>query len=196
MAPSGEVPVGTSRHGHEGIMVEPGRSGRGRSRRTSPAPCENIKRRLYGIRIKYYPMVARPASGPGAAKGGRMSDNLTDAELIEAVATEVMGCEKDFRQTYSFGDYRISYNPPYFLVSYKSDLWKKFNPLTNANHWMMVVERLKNRYHITIYIGNLCNCELSDKNYPKSGDEFFKEHKSIGHAVCLAALEAVRSKDE
>jgi hypothetical protein len=90
---------------------------------------------------------------------------MTDKEIIEAVATEVMGYTED-EWTHTGSAH------PTALV---------FNPLTNANHWMMVACKLDMAFEI--------------RRQPGSWLVIFngliiKEHSSIGHAVCLAALKA------
>ena len=121
---------------------------------------------------------------------------MTDNELIEAVAKEIMQWHLDKQKAYLPGVWRD-----------KNGMWQgresgedMFNPLTDMNHMMMVVERMRINYLMAIKIWSYavgdyivtfcCDAETSPKPYSA-------QHKSLGHAVCLAALEAVRQgKDD
>lgn len=148
-----------------------------------------------------------------------MVEKMTDQKLIEIVAVEVMGWkiispygeqiwvpkEIDYLK-----DRKFTYLP--------KSIWC---PLTNANHRDMVVERMSYfnwschihtpscteeiKYNLVQFRTHAPNCQWQPKpdewggpfpnsyicsHYPKTTD--WVRHESIGHAVCLAALEAVR----
>jgi hypothetical protein len=106
---------------------------------------------------------------------------MTDQELIEAVATKVMGWHREK----SVSGIECYYNSDHDFM-YALRTGKVFNPLTDANHWLMVVEKIKDIFNINIgYVKGVWRFNWN--NYSIS-------HKSIGHAVCLAALEAVKGK--
>jgi hypothetical protein len=115
---------------------------------------------------------------------------MTDKELIEVTATEVMGWNRGFL----YDGRRISYD---HLEKRWFDLLEEipFNPLTNANHWMMVVEKLCSLFfEVRLYCSRkLFMCDIHREGYPVPADSWCAESQILGHAVCLAALEAVRS---
>jgi hypothetical protein len=130
-----------------------------------------------------------------------MNDNLTDEQLIEAVAVEVFGATKDqFDETCQlFWD---DVDEEWVVIQVHDDYESTFS-LTNANHWMMVVERMIEKEFLfavaTVYIVTLKADDPPGLYYRvefrkpyKKGK--IKDRKSIGHAICLAALEAVRSQ--
>jgi hypothetical protein len=107
---------------------------------------------------------------------------MDDIELIRNIAVEVM--EWHICNTNQW------YNK-YGQLEFIEGSW---NPLTNANHWMMVVKRLhklgwfiqlNNRVPSGEWSARLF--KYQELNQPLAINEI------IGHAVCLAALEAVRS---
>jgi hypothetical protein len=118
---------------------------------------------------------------------------MTDQELIDAVAIEVMGWEK------IISVYDQPGRRAYFYILNGEQIYfdsHDFNPLTNANHWMMVVEKMKTKifsfkiwaYAVGLYTVTF-TCDIQ-------GDaaSYTVKNKSIGRAVCLAALKAVRAQ--
>src|SRR5574343_586578 len=107
---------------------------------------------------------------------------MTDNELIEAVAVEVMGWHKSGSWMLDKDDRLACYH---------------FQPITNFNHSWKVVEKvcsgIFDGYEIDYSLGwwsvaFRISGNLSLK--PVSSD------KSLGHAICLAALEAKRASDK
>ena len=113
---------------------------------------------------------------------------MNDKELIEAVAVEVMGWDK------IISIYDQPGKMAYFYVIGDEQVYfdhHDFKPLTNANHWMMVVQSMR-ELEYRVWIGqslDLWECGFSIACYTKG----FYRHQSIGHAICLASLEAVRA---
>jgi hypothetical protein len=120
---------------------------------------------------------------------------MTDQELIEAVAVEVMG--------YETPDYANLINNLYWKRLNGSVILRtSFDPINNANHWMMVVNKIQEmNLGVEIYFNltkqikgqGKCYCKI----YGKDGVIFYNGMRYIwqdspGKAVCLAALEAVR----
>jgi hypothetical protein len=109
---------------------------------------------------------------------------MTDKELEKAIAVEVMGYYWCNAEGYNLNIDRVA----------TPSNWR---PLTNANHRDMVVERMRelgwyisieptpDRYLATILLYGI------DETVSAIGGE---KHKKPGHAVCLAALKAVRGK--
>lgn len=110
---------------------------------------------------------------------------MNDGELVRAVATEVMGWEiVPSMKPLTFCDQWGRYHTVE-LTSYP-----QFNPLTDANHMMLVVEVMVDSGHevqITMPVGPKYQSEACV-------DSFSARHNNPGHAVCLAALEAVRGE--
>lgn len=89
---------------------------------------------------------------------------MDDQELIEEVAEKVMG------------------GMPF-------DGW---NPITDANHWMMIVERILSNSIFSkvnmFYILGWWSCAF---NTPDVNEVCKSDEDSLGRAVCLTALKAV-----
>jgi hypothetical protein len=117
---------------------------------------------------------------------------MTDQELIDAVAIEVMD-GKHFRS-------RHPYMPWYwrFTINGKTEDYEDWNPLTNDDHLIMVIEKMKEKwFEVSLHFTRqISSCTIHKVGYPVPMDTWYAEHKSIGRAVCLAALEAVRNKKQ
>lgn len=128
---------------------------------------------------------------------------LKDEELIKAVALEVMGWEyikwEDFIRRTSSRSIDPVYAPLMTWITKDGLVGEpNFNPLTNLNHAFMVVERMRELG----FAVSLCNpwfdgASIERKEWSAS---FFTEknaihgrNQNIGHAICLAALKAVRN---
>jgi len=114
---------------------------------------------------------------------------MTDEELIKAVAEKVMGWEFYPGETNRIPDYWYDQNASrdYRFVMPTSD----WNPLTNANHTMMVVERMRElgfNFWIEAQVGTPWIVMF---HMPLKGVVGRHEHENVGHAVCLAAIKAV-----
>ena len=110
-------------------------------------------------------ILARPS--PGASTTG---GSMTDSELIKRTAAEVMGWSL-FENQWYFVEQKYTRRITGFELSGKY----KWNPITDANHWKMVIEKLQSMgYKVEI--------------------RSIKEN--IGREVCLAALEAMRYRDQ
>jgi hypothetical protein len=130
-------------------------------------------------------------------------DMTEDEQLIHDVAVEVMRWIKDDNCEF----WREGYQNPRCenktlsigMTDYNSEgeiYCVPFNPLTNANHMMMVVEKLNSRYlevrlHFTR--GKKHLCDIVKEGYPVPMDSWCAMNIQMGKAVCLAAREAVRS---
>jgi hypothetical protein len=115
-----------------------------------------------------------------------------DKKLVEEVAEKVMGYEIDSDPLNEMIFVRKSGEREYW--------W--FSPLTNANHWMMVVEAMrekgwkfrmdgedKNEYSVN-FIKEI-PCKLIGYGYEELN---YDGVGSPGHAVCLAAKAALESE--
>lgn len=113
---------------------------------------------------------------------------MDDKELIETVAVKVMGWHAD-DEKFCWLDV-TGRRTAYRLEAGKS--WKIYwSPLTDMNHAWMVVERMRDlgfNANIDIYQTGMDEVEF----YQRSGKAFVSCKESIGHAICLAALEAKR----
>ena len=136
---------------------------------------------------------------------GERREEVTDEELIKAVAVEVMGWthfELDGKGRYSKTNYAYIVDRDGSRLS--DGYWEiEWLPLTNANHWMMVVERM-------MELGWWFYADPNPHYYPKRHGEisydigFFKIkcekrlaevcgcEKITGEFVCQAALKAVK----
>lgn len=121
---------------------------------------------------------------------------MTDEELIRQVALEVMG-------------WHLSSD---LWVNSKGErqaqaIWKPedycdcgtFNPLTNANHWMQVVERMRELgYWIKISNNIYRHPDIwkvwVNKETPETFQDWTATNATIGHAVCEAALKAMKEE--
>ena len=131
---------------------------------------------------------------------------VTDEELVRAVAVEVMGWHDEGIHSLASGNYQGIRN--WWIRCYGLDEEPimpagDWQPLTNANHWMMVVERMRE-------LGWWFYADPNPHYYPGRHGEisydigFFKIkcekrlaevcgcEKITGEFVCQAALEAVR----
>lgn len=124
---------------------------------------------------------------------------MTDQELIEAVAVEILGWEKVGTQ--NNGWWSPKGQPDGIIVTQcDTSYGPGWNPITDMNHTMMVIERMRKcLFWFDIFdnyneVGNLTDrawyCNFTRKDPKVRG---YAKNKSIGHAICLAALEAVRS---
>lgn len=124
---------------------------------------------------------------------------MTDQELIEAVAVEVMEAKIGYTKDCLVYGLKIGNGSNHYFDGATAMAW---NPLINANHWMMVIERMRDRglsktggYDgvISFRKGN-SDYRVSYFNAQQTSvHDYFACHKSLGHAVCLAALKTVRS---
>jgi hypothetical protein len=104
---------------------------------------------------------------------------MTDQELIEEVAVKVMKWEcAGFSQR----------KPVY---SIKKKILFDFDPINNANHWMMVVEKMRDKWILSITDFNSDEWEIVFE-HGHLDHRAVIYHKLLGKAVCLAAREAVR----
>ena len=112
---------------------------------------------------------------------------MTDQELIRRMA-EMMGWVYIPEKETLVGEYQVrQFEAAKWVNEYGQFMFWAFDwqPLTNANHWIMVVERMREKgWRIIIKSYNLWEVEFWDKG------QYFAEHNMIGHAVCLAALKA------
>jgi hypothetical protein len=110
---------------------------------------------------------------------------ITDQKLIESMANEVFRASKDNLNDSSK-----------IMWCYDYDCWKTdegdlFDPINNANHWMMILERMRMlgfNGKIEVYLTGMYEVEF----YQRQGGSWVSCQELIGKAVCLAALEAVR----
>lgn len=104
---------------------------------------------------------------------------MTDQELIESVAETVMGWHKHH-------DPNLKYwvNNKFAIQMLRDD----FNPLTNANHWIMVVDRMKELNFSTFILNRWPNGTEWDARFVFNRSYF---SSTPGHAVCLAALKTM-----
>lgn len=114
---------------------------------------------------------------------------MTDQELIEQVATEVMGwyiSDKlyfDSKEQIAIG-----------FATEAEEILCVFNPLINVNHAFMVVKRMKElgyKLELKQYGNYEYKCNFWKDGFVYSADNVF-----IGHAICLAALEVMRANKE
>ena len=117
---------------------------------------------------------------------------MTDDELISAVAEEVMGWKQ---YTMSHGFYHVG--PQYGLDSSRKevaydDTW---NPLTNANHWIMMVERMIDLgwfVELSWLGGSPDGWRARFHKLAPTDNNFYAYDDKIGRAICLAALRLMR----
>jgi hypothetical protein len=88
---------------------------------------------------------------------------LSDEEIIERIATEVMGREKKERPWNEQKDI-ASFKGPWWLPPKRTDgtyySVKIWNPLTDWNHWRQVEEKvMEDEYLFGEYLDNICNEE-------------------------------------
>jgi hypothetical protein len=103
------------------------------------------------------------------------TDGLNDEQLTERVAVEVMGWEK-----------QKSMLPMWWMKDGESIAFiRDWNPLTNWNHTMEVAE--KSKLVFSIWYGS-----NGTKNFAVNGRSW-DDSVSLQRAICLAALQAVRS---
>ena len=111
----------------------------------------------------------------------RREGQMDDEELVRRVAVEVMGWDYDGASWHEKG-----------ILLWRFNDW---NPLTNANHWMQVVEQMVEIgwiFSASCKIDNdgLLQFAASFRN-PKTEELHTQHGEPFGHAVCLAALKAV-----
>lgn len=111
---------------------------------------------------------------------------MNDKELIQMIAEKVMGWTLTSAPPGTM--WKESKNGPgLFYGEDRGAGGNAWNPINNANHWMMVVEKLR---YIGLYlsISSRIGCyETWYKNY-----HFYD--LVAGRAVCLAALQAMEEK--
>jgi len=124
----------------------------------------------------------------------KLPADMSDEELIEAVAVEVMEWKQN---TERWPDYSGE----------MSDVWKddagqqyvikhKWNPLTDWNHTMEVVQKMENngwQFWMTTFHSDTGHMYLTKVVFGKDEQESNIENLDKQRAICLAALTAVRS---
>jgi hypothetical protein len=117
---------------------------------------------------------------------------MTDQELIEAVGKEILGWKLVIMPPGTMwidqqGE-NIEYGEPRGLGTY-------FNPLSNPNHWMMIVKKMnKNNWSFEMTMRHNGGNRAEFYNLETNKSHWYDfDNKSIGHVICLASLEAVRS---
>ena len=119
---------------------------------------------------------------------------MTDAELIRQVAEKVM----DFSPLGSDPmpvAYQDGHGPTYSIEP--SEFLDQFNPLTNANHRDMVVERMREKgYTLSLGYGDTIQGILTWVRFTKEPHTCYSHHKNPGHAVAMAALAALKAEGE
>ena len=110
---------------------------------------------------------------------------LQDSEFIRQIARKVMGWQPSNWLGDHWEVWRLGDGKGYIKCA-------DFNPLTNANHWMMVVEKMREA-GFNMVLNTFIEKGWSVQ-FEKASDYYFKFHKSIGHAVCLAAIAALEGK--
>lgn len=115
---------------------------------------------------------------------------MTDEQLIEAVLTEVLEYQEGVHYTKpiygSTGQYTDFYLLQNGRVTYS---WRLDDPY----HWMMVVEKMREKGWITRI--DIFSHAIEIQFYNRRGPAFCETNESIGRAICEAALEAVRGGD-
>lgn len=106
---------------------------------------------------------------------------MTDAQLIEAVGTKVMGWTAKRRVGVHFFDA-------------DGNLIRDWNPLTDLNHAWEVIGRMRDleldiRITCLLMNGYRYEVELDD---PEDKHSARRQDQFLGRAICLAALQAVR----
>jgi len=118
---------------------------------------------------------------------------MTDEELVREIAQKVMGWTRQHASASDKGNGYWIGNDAFEIIGQNMyRITGDWNPLTNANHTMMVVERMRElgfnfkvwAYHDWkgIEVG------FSKYRYPN-----LTKSESFGHAVCLASLKAVEN---
>jgi len=147
------------------------------------------------------------------------SETMTDAELIESVATRVMGWRNDpaggwleylseqdkwcwtgllsVEPTFHQSDGGHEYQHPFNIIG-----TEMFNPLTDHNHAMQVVEKMRERGWWWSGYGNSLTTTVKDVCFTFQKDEDtdrqtkFKVYApTLPRAICLSALAAVKGED-
>lgn len=124
---------------------------------------------------------------------------MTDDQLRDAVAVEVMGWEWSDDQSTEDHPCRLYFTRGRSdVIHIKATNW---NPLTDWNHTMEVRDRLRSLGWWMELENECCiGCEGCILHHDPDEDEPTKEDISVRHeenprrAICLAALQAVRSK--
>lgn len=111
---------------------------------------------------------------------------MNDSELIRDVAEKVMGWH-EFADSWCWGEGPIGKRARCI-----GPLISEWQPITNANHTMMLIERMiekdwKPQLQFNMDTKKWCVIfwpgeSHDDENRPQQG-----HHESFGHAVCLAA---------
>jgi hypothetical protein len=152
-----------------------------------------------GAARKNVPIPFSASAGTGTMRG--MPDTnpqqFTDEHLIEKVAREVMGFPSTggmvsyccYGQTKVIGPSTLQGHPRQCLVcGNECKLWKRskrWNPLTDWNHTMEVVERMETQWH--------AHWRLSDSGaaFEVMSTPYQTRSRRLQRAICLAALRAV-----
>lgn len=116
---------------------------------------------------------------------------MTDAELIREVAEEVMGWKIVDADPQYYGD--VFFCPTTNLtwiagyhVEYGPDEW---NPITNANHWMMVVQKMSDKGWVAVMECWPTHWYVRfQRERPRA---YFEKTGTVGRAVLLAAKAAL-----
>lgn len=129
-------------------------------------------------------------------------EDLTDEQIIERVAVEVMQWHPDGKM------WKENAEPHYVRghtedVCYDGDEYKAWNPLTDWNHTMEVVEKLRAEGWAFNYGASggeqgrgfsLWGMEKTGGYFPSDPGTITVVKESGQRAILLAALQAVRSK--
>ena len=117
---------------------------------------------------------------------------MTDEELIEAIATEVMGWEHGIKNQPD------TYYEGFWFKDSKRIIHKEtWQPLTDANHRDMVVEEMIAK-GFTLKLGRGLTVQglLTWARFTKEPYSSYHHDKNTGHAVCLAARDAMRGEQD
>jgi hypothetical protein len=131
---------------------------------------------------------------------------MTDAELVRAVAIEVMGWviieDRQIEYPIRVGNgkeelFELKCEPEYYDEKGPVYSEKHWNPLTNANHRDMVVEAMREKGWECMESNEPSFSSIMEGSFLAKFVNRFDEiftclGKTRGRAVCLAALEAVR----
>lgn len=101
---------------------------------------------------------------------------LTDQQIIEKVAVEVMGWRLKINHTYKTMTSRLAWYDGQGKIQCAEGTPLPWNPLTDWNHTMEVVRKL----------GPAWNCFMES-----DGRQTIFAHTNPQRAICLAALQAV-----
>lgn len=128
---------------------------------------------------------------------------MTDKELIEAVAVEVMGfeiIEKNYPESYKGDINNVEFwliDPKLISISHTGYLmdYDKFNPLTDSNHTDMLRDKLADmrcQIREVILLPQQFEITIKDKSQNHLTYKFCEDRKDINKTRTKAYLEAFR----